>query len=159
MNNIFFNQPDPILASREPFQYQPQTIPNSSYYPMNDYIPGTDWLGELDKMTSSLGKEELGILGANQEYLALASSVQQSIQDEIMALVKSRLNTRQDIVENIKKQMNIINGVRDSVDRQQRQDISELNDYMKNYSHLTFDEYKKFKNGEIKPKKNNKETK
>lgn len=26
--------------------------------------------------------------------------------------------------------------------------MSELNDYMKNYSHLTFDEYKKIKNGE-----------
>lgn len=159
MNNIFFNQPDPILASREPFQYQPQPMPNTPYYQMNDYVSGKDWLGELDNLTNSLGKEELSVLGANQEYLTLSSIVQQEIQNEIMLLVKSRLNTRQDIVDNIKKQMNIINEVKDNVDRQQRRDISELNDYMKNYSHLTFDEYKKLKNGEAKPKKNNKETK
>ena len=29
-----------------------------------------------------------------------------------------------------------------------RQNMYELNDYMQNYSHLTFDEYRKLKNGE-----------
>lgn len=160
MNNIFFNQPDPILASREPFQYQPQSMPTPTYYPMNDYMNGKDWLGDLDKITKELGKEELALLGDNQEFISLSSITQQAIQDEIMCIVKSRLNNRPEFVDNIKKQINIINMVKDNVDRQQRQGICEINDYMKNYSHLTFDEYKKLKNGEdIKPKKNNKETK
>lgn len=160
MNNIFFNQPDPILASREPFQYQPQSIPTQPYYPMNEYINGRDWLGELDKITKNLSKEELALLGDNQEFITLSSITQQAIQDEMMFLVKSRLNNRPDVVDNIKKQIEIININKDCIDREQRQGLSELNDYMKNYSHLTFDEYKRLKNGEIiKTKKSNKETK
>ena len=30
---------------------------------------------------------------------------------------------------------------------EEKQNFNELNDYMKNYSHLTFDEYRKLKNG------------
>ena len=34
------------------------------------------------------------------------------------------------------------------VRNEQNQNMNELNDYLKNYSHLTFDEYRRLKNGQ-----------
>ena len=41
----------------------------------------------------------------------------------------------------------------------ERQSMSELSDYMKNYSHLTFDEYKRIKSGETLIEMENKKKK
>lgn len=65
-----------------------------------------------------------------------------------MNLVKGKLNSYPIIVDNVKKQMNVIKNISAETKESERQNMSELNDYMKNYSHLTFDEYKKIKNGE-----------
>ena len=56
------------------------------------------------------------------------------------------------IVNNIKRQIELINNAKDNRDAVNRQNLNELNDYMKNYSHLTFDEYKKVKEGKPLPK-------
>jgi hypothetical protein len=52
------------------------------------------------------------------------------------------------IIENVKRQLTIIKDVSNKTKEIERQSMSELSDYMKNYSHLTFDEYKKIKSGE-----------
>ena len=56
-------------------------------------------------------------------------------------------------MDNIKEQMEIIEGAKRAVESEKEESISEMNDYMKNYSHLTFDDYKKMKNGEPIDKK------
>jgi inorganic pyrophosphatase len=43
--------------------------------------------------------------------------------------------------------MEVINYVKNNVNLEQQQNLNELNDYMKNYSHLTFQEYKNIKKG------------
>ena len=48
---------------------------------------------------------------------------------------------------NWKRQMEVINDVKNNVNLEQQQNLTELNDYMKNYSHLTFQEYKNIKKG------------
>ena len=67
-------------------------------------------------------------------------------------------------VKNIERQMDIIKETNNNLENEQRRNILELNDYVKNYSNITFEEYKRIKNGEQsqektnnKPKKNTKQ--
>lgn len=145
MNNIFVNQPDPLLNGKAVLPYPPQMM---QYYQqnVNDYI-SKDWLGELDNLTKNLSEDELAVLGKNSEYIRLSTEIQQNIQNEIMLIIKNKLNSRGDIIENVKKQMYIINEVKEQTNNEQRKSMAELNDYLKNYSHLTFNQYKNIKNG------------
>ena len=43
--------------------------------------------------------------------------------------------------------MEMIDEAKHAIDDEQRRNINELNDYVKNYSNITFDEYKRIKNG------------
>jgi hypothetical protein len=148
MNNIFVNQPDPLLNGKEILPYPPQMLQNLQYYQqnVNDYM-SKDWLGELDNLTKNLSEDELAALGKNSEYIRLSTEIQQNIQNEIMVIIKNKLNSRGDIIENVKKQMYIINEVKEQTNNEQRKSMAELNDYLKNYSHLTFNQYKEIKNG------------
>ena len=63
-----------------------------------------------------------------------------------MNIVKNRLLNNPDVIANAKEQLNLIHNAENKVKEEERKNINELNDYMKNYSHLTFDEYRKIKN-------------
>jgi hypothetical protein len=100
----------------------------------------------LDDLTKKLSEDELVKLNTNNEYLRLSTEIQQNVQNEIMNLIKNKLNSRNDIIDNIKRQISIIRDVQDETSNEQRKNIAELNDYMKNYAHLTFQQYKDIKN-------------
>ena len=107
-----------------------------------------DWLGDLDNMMKGLDKETVELLNNNNDFTILNTQLQSLIQNELMLLVKYKINANDGAVDNIKKQMDIMRNMTNQVKEQEKQNINELNDYMKNYSHLTFDEYRKLKNGE-----------
>lgn len=152
MNNIFLNN-DPLL--NQPIQY-PQYNP---YQMDQSQIMPKDWLGELDKTIKSLDATIVEQLNANEEFVSLHSNIQNTIQEEIMNLVKNKLNMSYPIIENVKRQLSIIKDVSNKTKEVERQSMSELSDYMKNYSHLTFDEYKKIKHGEPSIEMENKKKK
>lgn len=156
MNNIFLNN-DPLLYNtQQPNSSQtPQNI-NDIYQNiyrqqmMNDIqqraqMSQTDFIGDLDKKLKTLDNDVLTQLNDNQQFTELNSQLQSCVQQEIMNLVKFKLNTNQTIIDNIKKQQELIQQVEQNVKSEERQSMNELNDYMRNYSHLTFDEYKKIK--------------
>lgn len=139
MNNIFLSQPDPLLQNSVNNTPQFLQVPVQSEYVLKD------WVGELDDATRSLDDNSIQLLNSDENYIRLSSQFQQVMQAEIMILVKSRLNSNPEVVNNIKQQLSIINNAKQHVSEEQRRNICELNDYVKNYSHLTFDEYKKIK--------------
>ena len=141
MNNIFVNN-DPLL-NPQPIQYNPQYMMDP-----NMINPVRDWLGELDRTLKNLDQSVIEQLNTNEEFVNLNSTVQGTIQEELMNLVKNKLNISQPIADNVKRQLTIIKEVSNKTKEIERQSMSELSDYMKNYSHLTFDEYKKIKSGE-----------
>ena len=151
MNNIFLNN-DPLLAQPTQ-QYVPQFMTNEAMM-----IP-KDWLGELDRTLKNLEPSVLEQLNNNEEFVALHGTVQNTIQEELMNLVKNKLNLSSPIIENVKRQLTIIKDVTNKTKEIERQSMSELSDYMKNYSHLTFDEYKKIKSGETLIEMENKKKK
>ena len=146
MNNFFVNQ-DPLLG-QTPVQQM-----NPILYQQIQQISIKDNIGELDKLLKDLSPAVLNKISTNERFNKLNSEFQANVQQELLALVRAKLNSNPSVVDNIKEQMEIIEGAKRAVESEKEESISEMNDYMKNYSHLTFDDYKKMKNGEPIDKK------
>ena len=138
MNN-FFLQPDPLLSQSQ----QPTPVYIQPEQPML-----RDWVGELDRQMKGLDESTAERLNQDASFVELNTALQVTIQNELMNLVRSRLNLQPEVVDNVKKQMEIIKRTTSKAKEDERKSMSELNDYMKNYSHLSFDEYRKLKQGD-----------
>ena len=146
MNNIFLNQ-DPILGqyqqpAQQQYIYPPQLPPMPPMKPAEK-----NWIDELDNTLKSLSPEVVEYLGKDEKWNELNTRLSGTIHEEIMNIVKNRLLNNPDVIANAKEQLNLIRDAENKLKEEERKNISELNDYMKNYSHLTFDEYRKIKNG------------
>ena len=139
MNNFFVNQ-DPLLQ-QNPYP-QPIYLQDMSQQPIIK-----DWIGELDRMLKGLDQQTLDALNQDQSFVELNTTLQSTVQSELMNLIKARLNTQPDIVDSIRKQIEIVKKTSNQTKENERKSFNELNDYMKNYSHLSFDEYRKMKKG------------
>lgn len=147
MNNIFLPGNDPLLYSQS--QYYPQQFHDKMEQRYNEYIGRVkqvpDKLSELDIKMKNLTPAMEDELKNNNEFIDLSNELQTAIQTEIMFLVKQQINNNPDLIKNIDKQISIIKNVETRVSDAERKNIAELNDYLKNYSNITFDEYKKLK--------------
>ncbi len=158
MNNIYLNQ-DTLLVHKTPdYGYSDiSSMPNMAqlYSQFNREVPQPiikDWLGELDDTIRNLEPSIIENLNQNKDFSELHSNLQGMVQDELMNLVKGRLNSYPIVVDNVKKQINLIKSISSETKEEERQNMNELNDYMKNYSHMTFDDYKKIKYGKSEDK-------
>lgn len=115
----------------------------------------SDWVGDLDKAMKELDSNTIELLNNDIEFSTLNNQLQALVQKEIMSLVKYRINSNNGAVENIKRQMDIMRNTTQKVKDEEKQNFNDLNDYLKNYSHLTFDEYRKLKSGKLKEEKTN----
>ena len=106
-----------------------------------------DWVGDLDKAMKELDSTTSEMLNSDVEFSTLNLQLQTLIQHELMNLVKVKINSNNGAIDNIKKQMELMRVTNQKVKEEEKQNINDLNDYMKNYSHLTFDEYRRIKNG------------
>lgn len=146
MNNFFVNQ-DPLL------QQTPVQQMNPLIYQQIQELGIKDNIDELDKMLKTLSPAVLSKLTSDEKFNKLNEEFQSTVQQELLSLVRGRLNTNPLVVENINKQIKIIEDIKRSVESEKEASLNEMNDYMKNYSHLTFDDYKRLKNGETIDKK------
>lgn len=115
-----------------------------------------DWIGELDTTMKEIDNTTAEKLKDNEQYVQLNTKLQLCIQSELMSLIRYKLNTNPNVTDNIKSQLDIIKDTTNEVKSIERQNIAELNDYMKNYSSMSFDDYKKMKDGGNNNKKKTK---
>lgn len=146
MNNFFVNQ-DPLLSNTPVQQINPLIYQQIQELGIKDNV------GELDKALKSLNPSVLNKLTTDVRFNKLNEEFQGAVQQELLSLVRGKLNTNQSVTDNIKEQLKIIDDMKRSVESEKEESLNEMNDYMKNYSHLTFDDYKKMKNGEPIEKK------
>lgn len=147
MNNFFLNQPDPLLHNGM-YENIPQSILlQQSSQQFKDNI------GELDDALKSLSPASLERLSQNQRFSELNAIFQNIVQQELLSLVRNKLNMNSKIQNNIKEQLDIITETKRDIEKEKEASINEMNDYMNNYAHLTFDEYRRMKNGEPLDKK------
>lgn len=143
-NNIFLPGGDPLLYRDSYHPSYPQIF-SPPPTQLTSIPPQRDHLTELDRMMKSLGVDMVAALSDNKEFQSLNEQLSSAIRDEIMILVKDRLNNNPTIISNTTRQIEIIRETEASLKEEEKKNISDLNDYLKNYSHLTFDEYKNIK--------------
>lgn len=148
MNNFFLNQPDPLLHNGIYENNIPQSLLLQQVQPQLK-----DNIGELDEALKSLSPASLERLTKNQRFTELNNDFQTIVQQELLSLVRNKLNMNPKIQNNVKEQLDIIGETKRNIEKEKEESINEMNDYMNNYSHLTFDEYRRMKNGEPLDKK------
>ena len=150
MNNFFLNQPDPLLHNG---MYE--NIPNPILFQQmqQQQQQFKDNVGELDEALKALTPSMVERLSQDQKFSELNTEFQTIVQQELLLLVRNKLNMNPKIQNNIKEQLGIIEETKRTIEKEKEASINEMNDYMNNYAHLTFDEYRRMKNGEPLDKK------
>ena len=150
MNNFFLNQPDPLLHNG---MYE--NIPNPILFQQmqQQQQQFKDNVGELDEALKALTPSMVERLSQDQKFSELNTEFQTIVQQELLLLVRNKLNMNPKIQNNIKEQLGIIEETKRNIEKEKEASINEMNDYMNNYAHLTFDEYRRMKNGEPLDKK------
>ena len=150
MNNFFLNQPDPLLHNG---MYE--NIPNPILFQQmqQQQQQFKDNIGELDEALKALTPSMAERLSQDQKFSELNTEFQTIVQQELLLLVRNKLNMNPKIQNNVKEQLGIIEETKRNIEKEKEASINEMNDYMNNYAHLTFDEYRRMKNGEPLDKK------
>ena len=148
MNNFFLNQPDPLLQNG---MYE--NIPNPILLQQIQPQQFKDNVKELDDALKSLSPSMVERLSQDSKFSVLNTEFQNIVQQELLSLVRNKLNMNPKIQNNIQEQLSIIEETKRNIEKEKETSINEMNDYMNNYAHLTFDEYRRMKNGEPLDKK------
>lgn len=148
MNNFFLNQPDPLLQNG---MYE--NIPNPILLQQIQPQQFKDNVKELDDALKSLSPSMVERLSKDSKFSVLNAEFQNIVQQELLLLVRNKLNMNPKIQNNIQEQLSIIEETKRNIEKEKESSINEMNDYMNNYAHLTFDEYRRMKNGEPLDKK------
>ena len=162
MNNFVFSQ-DPLLytslmnrqAPQSDYEMKQQLDEAMAQYQVLSQSQPTyqknqqskDYLGEIDDMIRNLDEDTTLLLNADVEYLKLNSDLQRIMQEEMMRSIKWKINSNSDAVYKMERLKELIQGAKKTKEEEDRKVMSDINDYIKNYSDLTFDEYKQLKYG------------
>ena len=161
MNNFVFSQ-DPLLYSTLMARQNPQTE-----YDMKRQLDDAmvqyqqlmqtqqpqkqtqqkDYLGEIDDMIRGLDEDVALTLSADLEYMKLNEELQKMIQDEMMKSVRWKINSNPDAVNKMDRLKTLISEAKKVKSDEEKKIMADINDYIKNYGDLTFDEYKQLKYG------------
>lgn len=163
MNNFVFSQ-DPLLYTALANRQNPQTeyemkrqldeamaqYQTLSQTPLPQTTQSTqtkDYLGEIDTLVQGLDEDVKLALTADVEYLKINEELQKMIQEEMMRSVKWKINSNPEAVNKMNRLKELISGAQKAKSDEDRKVMADINDYIKNYSDLTFDEYKQLKYG------------
>lgn len=162
MNNFVFSQ-DPLLYTALSSRQNPQTEYDmkrqldeamAQYQAMAQNNPPhpqkpqpKDYLGELDDMVRGLDEDVVLTLNSDIEYLKINEELQKMIQEEMLKSVKWKVNSNPDAIAKMDRLRNLIQSAQKVKSEEDRKIMADINDYIKNYSDLTFEEYKQLKYG------------
>lgn len=160
MNNFVFSQDPLLFQSVLPKQsnvYQDDNELKQQYdaitaqyqamqQKMQQQTPSKDYLGELDTLTRDIDQDVADKLSNDLEYSQINAELQYLIQEEMLKSVKWKINNNPTAVSKIEKLRELILLAKREKNDENNRNMMELNEYIKNYSDLTFDEYKKLKN-------------
>lgn len=166
MNNFVFSGSDPLLYNTMS-AIPPRTIPQemdvrqqldnalAQYQQAQQHLMDKhgqqekqvkDHLGELDELVKELDEDIMAKLQMNEEFALLNNEIQQMIQEEIMRSVRWKINSNPDAVSKIDTMKKMIKTTQKEQQIEEKKNMMELNDYITNYSSMSFDEYKRIKN-------------
>jgi hypothetical protein len=109
--------------------------------------PDKDYLGEIDKMLGELDEDVALTLSADAEYLKLQDDLQKMIQEEMLKSIRWKINSNPKAISKMDRIKELIAVAKKNKTDEDRRIMADINDYVKNYSDLTFEEYKQLKYG------------
>jgi hypothetical protein len=124
-------------------QYQALNQPPQQPQIKND----KDYLGEIDKMLGELDEDVALTLSADAEYLKLQEDLQKMIQEEMLKSIRWKINSNPKAIDKMDRIKELIAVAKKNKTDEDRRIMADINDYVKNYSDLTFEEYKQLKYG------------
>ena len=120
----------------------------SQNVPLNNQVQNSkDYLGELDDLIRGLDEDITLVLSSDIEYLKINEEIQKMIQEEMMKSVKWKINSNPDAVNKMERIKELISVAQKNKSDEDRKNMADINEYIKNYSDLTFEEYKQLKYG------------
>lgn len=162
MNNFVFSQ-DPLLYtalanksnSQVDYDMKRQLDEAMAQYqalsqnqvPQQPKTQPKDYLGEIDKLVANLDEDVALALTSDVEYLKINEDLQKMIQEEMMRSIKWKINSNPEAINKMERLKDLINSAQKSKVDEDRKIMADINDYIKNYSDLTFEEYKQLKYG------------
>lgn len=165
MNNFVFSQ-DPLLYTSlmnrqipqpqneyelkrqlDEAMAQYQAINQQNVPPPPPKNESKDYLGEIDTMVRGLDEDIIIALNSDMEYLKINDDLQKMIQEEMLRSVKWKINSNPDAISKMNRLKEMISSAQRNKTNEDRKVMADINDYIKNYSDLTFDEYKQLKQG------------
>ena len=127
MNNFFLNQPDPLLHNG---MYE--NIPNPMLFQQMQQQQLKDNIGELDEALKALTPSMVDRLSQDQKFSELNTEFQTIVQQELLLLVRNKLNMNPKIQNNVKEQLGIIEETKRNIEKEKEASINAMNDYMNN---------------------------
>lgn len=163
MNNFVFSQ-DPLLYSALVSKQNPQTeydmrqqldnalaqyqmLASQQNAPVPQKQQTRDYLGEVDEMTRGIDEDIMLVLTSDVEYMKINEDIQRMIQEEIVKSIKWKINSNPEAINKLERMKDLIASAKRSKEDEDKKVMADLNDYIKNYSDLTFEEYKQLKYG------------
>ena len=162
MNNFVFSQ-DPLLYASLNSRQNPQTeydlkrqldeamVQYQALSQQTSQLPQKpqtkDYLGEIDDLVKGLDEDVVVSLNSDVEFQKINEDLQKMIQEEMMRSVRMKINTNPDAVNKMSRMKELIVAAQKQKTEADRKVMADINDYIKNYSDLTFEEYKQLKHG------------
>lgn len=161
MNNFVFSQ-DPLLyttlmskqnpqseydARRQLDEAMAQYQAMTQQQPIQPKAPTKDYLAEIDNMVKDLDDDLIQVLTSDPEYVHINDELQKMIQEEMMRNIKWKINTNPDAITKMDKLKEIISNAKKTKADEDKKVMADINEYIRNYSDLTFEEYKQLKYG------------
>lgn len=160
MNNFVFSQ-DPLLYASLTNKPNPQVEFDmrrqldeamAQYQALSQQTPPTqqkvqqkDYLGEIDDIVRGLDSDTILMLNTDVEYVKINEDLQKMMQEEMMRSVKWKINSNPEAVTKMERMKELIQNVKKTKDEENRKIMADINEYITQYSDLTFDEYKQLK--------------
>jgi hypothetical protein len=79
--------------------------------------------------------------------MKINEDIQRMIQEEIVKSIKWKINSNPEAINKLERMKDLIVSAKRSKEDEDKKVMADLNDYIKNYSDLTFEEYKQLKYG------------
>lgn len=125
MNTNFFINPNDqnIYAQYQQFINQQQTV---------------DTYANLEREMQTLSDSDVIELSRFQPYIQANNALSMLVQGELLKMVRNEVNKQPEVINNV------INSIKEFKSMKQK-DLDDFQDYIKNYSDITYKEYKQLK--------------
>lgn len=156
------NFADPLLQERryslpelekEQEMMQQKIAEMKRNYQQTTSQPATPVWDEIDQITASLTDREFDYLQNNQEFQESSVIIQQILQREYMRVMRPIVENTKDGKDALDKHLTLLKRIQKTAKEEANKKEALMNEYIMQYSHLTWQEFVDMKNGKQPAKK------